>query len=103
MNSNLECKVAVGCIHEQIRNFIIGIKSYSCFGFKTTGSYFTIIIIFCSIIIPFRRKYARSKHSFGIVVPLVSSVTGGPVPAYISAGSSKAVTVPVLTDAAFSP
>ena len=38
-----------------------------------------------------------------IVVPLVSSVTGGPVPAYISAGSSKAVTVPVLTDAAFSP
>ena len=37
------------------------------------------------------------------IVPLVSSVTGGPVPAYISAGGSKAVTVPVLTDAAFSP
>ena len=53
--------------------------------------------------LPFRRKYARSKHSFGIVVPLVSSVTGGPVPAYISAGGSKAVTVPAPADAAFSP
>ena len=52
--------------------------------------------------LPFRRKYARSKRSFGIVVPLVFSVTGDPVPAYISAGSSKAVTVPVQANAAYS-
>ena len=37
------------------------------------------------------------------IVPLVSSVTGGPVPAYISAGSSKAVTVPAPADTACSP
>ena len=49
-----------------------------------------------------KRKSLRLKMS-GIVMPLVFSVTGDPVPAYISAGSSKAVTVPVLTDAAFSP
>ena len=51
----------------------------------------------------FPKEVRTSKRSFGIVVPLVSSVTGGPVPAYISAGGSKAVTVPAPADAAFSP
>ena len=50
----------------------------------------------------FPKEVRTSKRSFGIVVPLVFSVTGDPVPAYISAGSSKAVTVPVQANAAYS-